>query len=173
MIKVEKTITGTNELTLSVAKAWMRVDENSNDENTLITSLIDEAKNLIEEYINYTITPATITVTASPRVELCLPYPPVQTITSVKDVDGEDLEYEYEGFCITFNQQVYSVTQPTSVYVQSITIYEAGTTSIPAGLLLSWKEVVLYLYENRGDMNIKQMMMNNQNLNQYRTKIWI
>ncbi|RLA66080.1 MAG: hypothetical protein DRQ78_04695 [Epsilonproteobacteria bacterium] len=172
MIKVERTVIGTNQLTLEVAKLWMKVDGDAED--VLITSLIDEAKDIMESYINYTITPSTITVTASPRVELCLPYGPVQSITSVKDVDGEDLSYVYEGFCITFDQQVYSVTKPTSVYAQSVTIYEAGTTSIPTGLMLAWKEVVLYLYENRSDSgNIQMLLSQNANLQIFRKKIWI
>ncbi len=171
MVKIEKTVTGTDELTLEVAKLWMKVDDTADD--TLITSLITEAKNIIEEYINFTITPATITIVASPRTKLFLPYGPVQTITSVKNYDGDDVDYTYEGLYIDFDTQVYSVTKPENVYVQTTTIYTSGTTSIPSGLLLAWKEVVLYLYENRGDMDIKQLLSNNQNLQQYRTKIWI
>jgi long-subunit acyl-CoA synthetase (AMP-forming) len=171
MIKVERVVTGTDELTLEVAKLWMKVDDTADD--TLITSLITEAKNLIEEYINYTITPSTITVTATARTKLFLPYPPIVAITSVKDMDGEDVEYEYEDLYIEFDTVVYSVTAPENVYVQTVTIYTSGSTSIPTGLMLAWKEIVLYLYENRGDTNIGQLLLNNHNLQEYRTKIWI
>jgi len=171
MIKVEKTVTGTDELTLTNAKLWMKVDDTADD--TLITSLITEAKQLIEQYINFTLTPATITLTATARTQLCLPYGPVQSITSVKDMDGDDVEYTYEDLCIEFDTQVYSVTNPSNVYVQTVTIYEAGTTSIPSGLMLAWKEVVLYLYENRGDLNINSILSSNKNLQVYRNNVWI
>ena len=107
MIKVERTVIGTNQLTLEVAKLWMKVDGDAED--VLITSLIDEAKDIMESYINYTITPSTITVTASPRVELCLPYGPVQSITSVKDVDGEDNFYIKEETEIGYLQTALDV----------------------------------------------------------------
>ncbi len=172
MIKVEKTVTGTNELTLEVAKLWMKVDGTADD--SLITSLIDEAKDIIEQYINYTITPTTITVTASSRVELCLPYPPVVTITTVKDEDGNDVDYTYNGFCIQFDTATYSVTGGANGYVTTVTIYDAGVANIPAGLMLAWKEVVLYLYENRSDSVDIQMLLNqNANLQIFRKKIWI
>lgn len=172
MIRVDRTITGTNELTLDVAKRWMRVETVTDDE--LITSLIDEARDIIENYINFTITPATITVLASPREELCLPFPPVQSITYVRDMDGKDVDYKYGGFCIFFDGGDYSVTGGANGYVQTLTEYEAGTTTIPVGLMLAWKEVVLYLYENRSDSGNIQMLLNqNANLQIYRNKIWI
>ena len=171
MLKVEKTVTGTNELTLEVAKSWMRIDHS--DKDTLITLLIDEAKELIETYINYTLTPATITLTATARTKLFLPYGPVQSITSVKDTDGEDVTYTYDGLYIDFAPSVYSVTAPSTPYVQTTTIYTTGTDSLPAGLLLSWKEVVLHLYENRGDVDVANLLSNIKPLQQYRHKIWI
>ena len=171
MIKVERSITGTDELTLTIAKLWMKVDDTADD--TLITSLITQAKDIIEQYVNFTLTPATITLTATARKQLYLPFGPVQTITSVKNYDGDAVEYTYEGLYIDFDTQVYSVTSPENAYVQTTTIYTTGTTSIPSGLMLGWKEVVLYLYENRGDVDIQNLLSNNQNLQQYRTKIWI
>ncbi len=174
MIRIlDRTVTGTEQLILEVAKDWLRVDGTTDDD--LITSLITQARDLIEQYCNITITPSTITLLASPRIELCLPYGPVDSVTSVKDGDGTAVDYNYNGFCIEFQSATYSVTNPSAGgFVQTTTVYDAGVDEVPPGLMLGWKEVVAYLYENRGDdSKVMMLLTQNANLMEFRTKIWI
>jgi len=173
MLKLSKTVTGTEPITLEEAKAWMRVDGSSDD--AIITSLITQARELVENYLNVSIVQTTLVLNATARKELVLPYGPVQTITSVKDEAGNDVDYTYNEFYINFDQGTYSVTGGSSMYVDTITTYDAGKAAIPAGLKLGLLEVILWLYENRGDSSGFQMMlMQNQNLQVYRlNNVWI
>lgn len=164
MINVNKEITGSDVLTLDQAKSFMRVDGSTDDE--LITQLITQARELIEQYLDRTINDATITLTASARQELVLPYPPVSSITSVQnESDDSDITYNWDGLTLTFDHGVYDTF---------VVIYETADSSLPNGLILAWMEVVLWLYENRSDTaGIQSMLAYNANLQVYRNKIWI
>lgn len=170
-IKVQKTVTGSEPITLDEAKAWMRISTDADD--TLITALITQARELIENYLNRSIVPTTLVVDATPRYELQLPYGPVDTITSVKDENDDDVEYTWNGFTLTFGQRVFDVTAGwTQVY--TTTTYDAGDDPIPAGLKLGLLETIAYLYEHRGEDNSIQLFLyQNQNLQPYRETVWI
>jgi len=173
MLSLNKTVTGPEPITLEEAKAWMRVDGATDD--ALITSLITQARELTENYLNISIVETTLVLTATERKELVLPYGPVNSIASCVDTEAEPVSYDWNGFYMSFDQGTYSVTGGSSIYVQTITTYEAGTATIPAGLKLGLLEVILWLYENRGDSSGFQMMLyQNQNLQPYRNNnVWI
>lgn len=166
--------TGSIDLTLSEAKAFMRVDGTADD--TLITTLIEQARDLIEAFCSITITAANITVRASARKQFFIPYGPVNSITSVKDTDGNDLTYTWNKLYLLYGSTSYDPTTPesTDTLVDSDVVYAAGYTTTPPGLKLGWMEVVAYLYENRGDnTTINQMLWQNANIMAYRTKVWV
>lgn len=173
MLSLTKTVTGTEPITLDEAKAWLRVDGAADD--TLITSLITQSRELVEQYLNYSIVETTIVCTATPRKELVLPFTPVVTIASVKDEEGEDVDYTWNEFYISFDKGTYSVTGGSNEYVQTVTTYDAGLPEIPGGLKLGLLEVMSWLYENRGDDSGFQMMLyKNQNIQIYRiNNVWI
>ena len=172
MLKVSKQITGNEPITLEQAKAFLRVDGNGDD--VLITSLISQVRELAETYLNMSIIETTVSLLASPRQELILPFGPVQTVTSVKDVDDEDVSYHWNGFYIKFDQGTVSVTGGNAMYVETITTYTTGLPTISAGLELGLLEAMSWLYENRGDSSGFQMMLyRNQNLQVYRQTVWI
>ena len=173
MLQLNKTVTGTEPITLDEAKAWMRVDGATDD--ILITSLITQVRELVEEYLNISIVETTIKLTASERKELVLPYGPVIVISSCVDTDADPVSYDWNGFYMTFDQGTYSVTGGSSLYVQTLTTYDTGLTDVPGGLKLGMLEVLLWLYENRGDSSGFQMMLyQNQNLQPYRNNnVWI
>lgn len=163
MIRWKKTTTGSEPVTLEEMKAWMRVSSTADD--TLISSLITEARELIETALNHSIVEQTIELTASGREKLYLPFQPVTDVTTVKDMDGEDLPYEFDGFIISF----------TSIST-SITDYTAGYAAPPEGLLVGLKEVVAFLYENRGDAmnaNVQLFIQNNESLGPYNQVSWV
>ena len=164
MINVNRNITGADLLTLEVAKLFMRVDGTTDDE--LITSLITQARELIETYLDRTINASTVTVIASARQEMVLPFAPVSSITTVKDqATDEEIGYTWDGLTLTFDQGIYDTFE---------VVYDTIDNSLPDGLMLAWKEVVLWLYENRTDTaGIQNMLTYNANLQVYRNKIWI
>jgi uncharacterized phiE125 gp8 family phage protein len=173
MLKVlQRSRTGVDQLTLEVAKKWLRVDGTADDD--LITSLITESMEIIETYINQTITRATITLLASAREELILPYTPVMSISSVVDHHAQRVDYTWDGFSIKFNLGTYSVTSGSSLYVDTVTEYNAGYDNVPDKIMVAWKEVLANLYESRGDYDkINMMLIQNANLMQLREKVWI
>lgn len=173
MLKVSKSVTGSEPITLQEAKDWMRVDGDADD--SLITSLITQSRELAEEYLNISIAQTTLVLDATARVELLLPYGPVQTITSVTDQEGHDVDYTWNEFYIKFDQGTYSVTGGSALYVDTITTYDSGLAVIPAGLKLGLLEFIAWLYENRGDTSKFMMALyQNQNLQPYRSNnVWI
>ncbi len=164
MINVNREITGTDLLTLETAKLFMRVDGTTDD--TLITSLISQARELIEVYLDRTINSSTVTVTASARQEMVLPYAPVSSITTVKDKETDEaIGYTWDGLTLVLNYGIYDTFE---------VVYDTIDDMLPDGLMLGWMEVVLWLYENRTDTaGIQNMLIYNANLQVFRNKIWI
>ena len=161
MLKVQKTARSVSPLTLAVVKQWLKVDGNSDD--SLITTLIEQSRDLIEAYLGRSLIEYDITLTATARREVELPYGPVDSITSVKDNDGNDVDYKYYGFTVTLDSPVDTV------------INYRTTGDLPKGLELGWLEAIAYLYEFRGDdkQAFKMALYQNQNLQPYRMRVWV
>jgi len=171
MLNVKKTVTGDEPLTLQEVKDWIKQDGDADD--ALITSLITQARELIENYLGASLVSTTLVVEATPRTELRPPYGPVVTISSVKDEDGNDVDYVWDGFVLNFTGGTYSVTSGYSPQYTTTT-YDTGYDTIPDGLKMALLETVAYLYEHRGEeMKIQMFLYQNQNLQVYRETIWI
>ena len=174
-IKVNRTATGTEPITLAEAKAWLRIDDDPSEDDTLITSLITQARELVENYLGSSVIESTVVCEATPRLQLLPPYGPVISITSVKDEDGNDVEYLWDGFYLNFGTSgSFSVT--SGYYpVYTISTYTAGYSNVPEGLKMALNEVIAYLYENRGEdmTGLPMLLRQNTNLNVYREKIWV
>ncbi len=173
MLKVEKKVIDDEIITLDQAKSWMRVTYDNDDD--LIEDLITQSRDLIENYLNISILQTQITLTATARKRLTPPFGDVGEIHSVKDRDGNNLDYTWNGFEIIFEPSQWSPTQPeTPEYVETITVYDAKFHRTIVGLKLPLLEIIAYLYENRGDtINYDNLLTHNKYLEQYRKKIWI
>lgn len=162
MLEINRVQTGIIPLDLDTAKLFLRVD--GDGDNQLITAMILQTLDIIENYLNSSIIEATVEVLASKRKEMFLPFGPVIDITSVQDTDGNDIEYTYDGLTLTLDND----------YTTFTVIYNAGFSVLPDGLFLAWQETLAYLYENRGDDTAIQMLLTaNNNLQPYRRKVWI
>ena len=137
MIHISESITGSEPIALSDQKSWMRVLYS--DEDSLITSLITETRSVIESYLGISIIAKTITLTLTNRSYIQLPYGPVTAIVSVKDKDGDDLEYEVLNEKITFSETVE----------YAIIVYTTDIGTVPSGLELALKQVCMRYFENR------------------------
>lgn len=160
-------------ITVSEAKAWLRVDHD--DEDDLISGLITAARMQIEEWtsralltqtIVWTMSEATMG-TPSPAIDwpvyraLDMPRSPVQAIVSVKQTGGSDGTVT----TLTTNDYVADLardpaalrfnTQPASwlgnVQIEYRAGYGTSGASVPAPLKVALKMLMAHLYEHRGD----------------------
>lgn len=129
-------------LTLAEAKQYLRVDEDYLLEDDLITSLIKSAVQYCEKYSGLSFEPKQLQMYSTSRY-IDLPYGPVNSITSVKDGVGKDMDYVTTGVkhprVHAYSTQGYIVT------------YETGYTpeTLPELLKTAVKMLVATLYDNR------------------------
>lgn len=162
MINISESITGSEPISLSVQKAWMRVLYT--DEDDLITSLITQTRGIVENYLGISIIAKTITLRLTGRDHIQLPYGPVTSIVSVKDEDDNDIDYDVLNEEITFSTTVN--------YAEIVYTTDIGT--VPSGLELALKQVCMRYYENRGeDANLSLLTNEITTLKPYRRKLWI
>ncbi len=83
---------GTEPVTLSEVKAQCRVD--TTDEDTLLTSLIAAARQMCEQQLQRALITQTwkMTLDAFPDWDIDLPYPTLQSVTSVKYYDSSNVQ---------------------------------------------------------------------------------
>lgn len=136
---------------LATAKAWLKIDHS--DEDDLITDLISASRDMIERWCGVAIGEQVRKVVGEFDEELLLPYGPHTALDtayiSVNNVyELQDVDDHYTADTQT-NHYLFT---PLSEGRWSITYtcgYEAA--SLPPGLKLAWKNLITFLYENRGE----------------------
>ena len=161
-INITKTAIDPNPLDLDTVKNWIKQD--GSDDDTLITAMMDQVLDLVEYWLNISISRKTITIKTSPVLKLVLPYGIIQSIESVEDLDGAEITYIYDGI------NTITVMSETAIEV----VYTAGwdVGNIPTGLIMGLQEVITNLYENRGDVQIAHLIKTNANLQAYNKQSW-
>lgn len=149
-------------VSLTEAKAWMRIVDYTTDD-TLIWSLIQSTRRNLEKYTGLSFGTKTIEAIIEPdRLEFELPYSPVQSVTTVQKWDGD------EWVTLTADTDYYVIGDSLQVYTLSkfkIT-YQAGFTSFPEDLKTDIKVLVAWQYKNRG-MNFQAEADNAAAVSQY------
>ena len=153
----------TEPVTLQEAKDWMKVD--LTDDDTLITELIKVARKQVEGYLSISLVPKTITaIFNNSQGGIELPYGPVASITSVKDEDDVAL-FETDDYVL--HGEDYKTIKTPYDYLKVVYV-TAANTEHKTGIL----QQILYLYENRGDVNAGQLSpMVKMTLKPYR-RVW-
>lgn len=122
----------------------------TDEEDSLIESLIIAARRMCENYVGINFKARTVVVTINNlNGGTYLPYGPVGTVASVSDIDGNVLEagnYKITG------SQFKQVQWPTEDYL--VVTYTGGYVDCPNDLLTAVKAQTLYLYEKRGDSGV-------------------
>jgi uncharacterized phiE125 gp8 family phage protein len=153
-LKINRTISGSEPITLGEAKAYNRVLFNAED--ATIELLIEQARQTLEQATNLSLVEQTIElVNDNYKDSFRLPYGPVQTVTTCQ-LDGHDIAAAY----ITANGRI--------IYKGSGTLtveYEAGGVTYE-GLRIAMLELVAFLFMNRGTSNdlpqtVKRWILNN------------
>jgi uncharacterized phiE125 gp8 family phage protein len=149
------TESGSEPVTLSEMRNWMRLDPTDTSDDALIGSLISAARQHIENLASITI----VNKTYSTSFEVSgvnhkqwiirLPYGPLVSVTTVKYQDGinsfTDLtlnsDYEvYDNKLLLYRQGIFKVQ------------YVTGFGSVPFDLKNDIMTLVAWMYENRGKM---------------------
>jgi len=122
----------------------------TDEEDSLIESLIIAARRMCEQYSGINFKARTIIATVNNlNGGTYLPYGPVGTVTSVADIDGNVLEagnYKITG------SQFKQILWPTEDHL--VITYTGGYADCPNELLTAVKAQTLFLYENRGDTTV-------------------
>lgn len=153
--------TGTNTaldvLSAADAKDWMKVDSSS--ENTLISELISETIDNVEQQYSFQIIEKTVTAnweSFGQRVDL--PLFPVKAVSSVKTINNEGTETVLASgsdFYLAGDTLVIKSVHGYDLPYQRLRLqvtYVAGFDTIPGGIITGLKKAVLSAYEDRQDL---------------------
>lgn len=162
------TAPATEPLSLAEAKAHLRVD--GTDEDTLITNLIEAARDVFEQETGRQVITATYrgSLDRFPvRSTIAIPKPPLQSITSITYLDSAGAiqtwaasEYTVSTFSGPFALQgmIFPVANetypdtfplPNAVTVNFVAGYGGASTDVPEGVRAAIKGIVGELFEQR------------------------
>lgn len=135
-------------ITLTQAKAWLRVTHD--DEDAIINALITAARQKCEGYCGKGFVSRTVTaIVRNDLGNIRLPYGPVESVTNVYDIDGNELasgDYNITG--VADKRLGY----PMSDYVK--VVYTAGYSSLPQQFKTAILTQLAWMYTHRGDEDI-------------------
>jgi hypothetical protein len=121
------------------------------EDDTLIETLIVAARKRLEKLYGISIIPKTLRATFTNMAgDIEIPQGPVISITSLKD--------RYDNLIVSDNYTVVGddfQTLESPCYEKMVMTYEAGYTDCPEELKLEIMRMVTYLFENRGDKDMK------------------
>lgn len=127
-------------ITLEQTKSYLKMD-GIEDDDLIISDMISEAIDWVENYCSISLIPQTITAYLEIKNRIELPFGPVVSVDSINDVTDFNTNalFPAAGFVNLTGSGRYTV------------VYTAGYTVIPAALIASLYAYVSYAYEHRGD----------------------
>lgn len=158
LLSVDYVNTGSTDdiVTLAEVKAWSRVDFDADD--SIKTDLINEIIDIAENELNLTILDKTVTAVYEEYGKVIpLPLGPVQSITSVKEIDeGTETtltasdDYRLQGDHLYLETIWYSRDPWSKVNLE--VVYDTGWTNLPKGIELGIKKAIMSNYQDREDL---------------------
>jgi uncharacterized phiE125 gp8 family phage protein len=164
---VLKTAPSVEPLSLAEAKSHLRVDDTSED--TLITDIIVAARNYVENVTKRQLVTATWTHYLDAfAAEIRLPYPPLQSVTSVKyyDTGGSQQTlasavyttdtYRQRGRLVEAYGQTWPATQAiiNAVAIEYVAGYGDAGSDVPSAIRQAMRLLIGHWHENREDVAI-------------------
>lgn len=137
-------------LTLEAARLYMKIDLNMTEDDTLITALITTARQVIEAYTNESIIERNVeAIMCNLCGKVYLPYSPVTGEIVLKDKDDATISQ-----AVILGENRPYIESPKLDYIKAT--YAAGYTreNLPSKYITALKMQVLYMYENRGDLQV-------------------
>jgi uncharacterized phiE125 gp8 family phage protein len=164
----QESYTGQEPVTLAEAKKHCRVD--FTDDDDILTDLLTECRQVIEDFCHISLVPKTITLTIKAQEQLRsiyaqpfqvreqfnefeLPYGPTPAVLSVTSLDSDGLtittlipnaDYWIAG-------SAYKTIKISNNFDNNILVYSAGYTTIPGPLKRAILNEIAYRYEMRGE----------------------
>ncbi len=129
-MKITKTVIGAEPVALDEVKEYLSVTHDDQDE--MIDALITSARQTLELHTGLSLVKTVVTVQTVIHDSRTLPYGPVQEITSIT-IDGEDVSDDVE-----------------CGVIEGEGVLEAEYVAGPYPCELALKELIMYMYENRG-----------------------
>lgn len=133
-----------NVVTLNQAKLWLRVDEDDNSNDTVITSLIKAAVNQVEQYTLQILWQRALTARTNKWGCYRIFEYPLLSVESVGDDEWHEDETEW-----------YTDVKADNDGLQTVTFvagygwtYDLGT-EVPQDIITAIQEMIAYWYENR------------------------
>jgi uncharacterized phiE125 gp8 family phage protein len=146
-------------LTLDEAKAHLRVD--GTEEDVYISALITAAREMVENYTNRQLMPATYEGIADALVHFTLPKAPFQELVSIQYMTTGDVLTPLAADNYTFLEggepAVILVKRPADYkeVENGVKItFTAGYTAVPESLKAAMKLLIGHLYENREEVTV-------------------
>lgn len=151
-------------VTLSEAKAWLRLD--TNDEDDLVTALIASARAAIEAHLRRVLMAQTwrLVLDAWPQGNvLHLPFAPLISISAIRVFDAADIAQVIATASTRLDaasdpaRLVFITAPPTparslnGIEVDAVCGYGNTASDVPAPIRQALKMLIAQLYENRGD----------------------
>jgi len=146
-MRIKKTITGTEPVTVSEMKEWLKVD--FSDDDTMIGLLITNVRDMVEEFTGLSLIASTINaeylISDVSDSDVHLPYPEHDSVTSVT-IEEAELETTITGN----NRKVVSFENLVGYNDNQVVEIEFTTTGYcPEGIKMQIKKAVAHIYENR------------------------
>ena len=135
----------TEPVTLTEAKNYCRVTTTADD--TLITTMITEARQVIEKVAGLSLVPKTAVVYfKNSGGNFSLPYGPIKTISELYDIRGTQVVAPSQYLLV--GTQYPTLVYPTYELLRAT--YTTGFDVVPNDLKIAILDQVNYSYENRG-----------------------
>jgi len=130
----------TEPVTLEEVKNFCKIDVSEDD--TLLEMMITACRQECEAITNIGFVNREVVVQQNNGNGGCyLPLGPIGDISSVKDIEGNDIEYKAVGS--TWKQILWPVHE------RLVLVYDAGYTTLPMELKLALLECIFYRYDER------------------------
>jgi len=162
----------TEPITLEEAKLHLRVD--IDDDDNLISNLITSARQYVEAFTRRAIASATYELAlddfpSGDDEEITLPKPPLESVTSVKYTDSDDVETTWDSSKYVVIESIPAIITPAyseswpsftpcpreAVKVRYVAGYKAGSEDhlvIPEVINQAMLLIITDYYENRGEL---------------------
>lgn len=152
-------------VSLAEMKEFMEID--FTDFDALITRLIKSARIASEKFTGLSYGTKEIELTSQGKCSVQLPFGPVQTVDSVKDANGDDVEYLSFGFdnpIVTLKHPIGILTT-SPIPNQFNVIYTTGFDECPEDLKEAIKKRVETAFQFRADAESSDTQSINEAIN--------
>jgi hypothetical protein len=139
---------GTDALTVTALKQWIKIPDSITTDDDLLSSIIKAARLQLELYTGISFVTRTVSLALQVQLggSMEIPFGPIVDLISVKDISEVDLPDDaWTVTGVAFKRLNTLICDEISL------VYTAGYETLPDNLLDMWKRQAAWKYEHRGD----------------------